>query len=120
MATPKNDWSEWKFALVGTVGGYKVAFSVGVLLTLHAAELPLRFILGSSGTALAFAEYVASGLRAAGLVRTFREIESIGPKALFRQLHMLRDNLLDWLEDQHPIWRKIVNAAWQFCEAVFH
>lgn len=112
-------WCGLRLALVATGGGFKVAFSVGVLIALHGAGMAFDYILGTSGTAIAFAEYIASGSRTAGLVRTFREIERIGPKSLFNKLHMIRDILLDELEDTHPMWRTIVKTAWRFMEAVF-
>ncbi|MBI2075065.1 MAG: hypothetical protein HYT82_00160 [Candidatus Harrisonbacteria bacterium] len=112
-------WHGLRLALVGTGGGFKVAFSVGVLVALHGAGMVFDYILGTSGTAIAFAEYIASGSRTAGLVRTFREIERIGPKALFNKVHMIRDILLDELEDGHPVWRNIVKTVWRFGEAAF-
>lgn len=112
-------WCGLRLALVATGGGFKVAFSVGVLIALHGAGMAFDYILGTSGTAIAFAEYIASGSRTAGLVRTFREIERIGPKALFNKIHMIRDIMLDELEDGRPIWRTIVKTAWRFMEAAF-
>ncbi|MDO8585131.1 MAG: patatin-like phospholipase family protein [bacterium] len=112
-------WHGLRLALVATGGGFKVAFSVGVLIALHGAGMAFDYILGTSGTAIAFAEYIASGSRTAGLVRTFREIERIGPKALFNKVHMIRDILLDELEDNHHVWRTIVKTAWRFMEAAF-
>lgn len=111
-------WHGLRLALIGTGGGFKVAFAVGVLVALHGAGMVFDYILGTSGTAVAFAEYIATGSRSGGLVKTFREIEKIGPKALFNKVAMIREILLDWLEDHHPLWRSIVNAAWRFCEAV--
>ncbi|GEM_PF-6970978 len=118
MAAITDDLKGVRYALVGTGGGYKVAFSVGVLIALHGAGIVFDYILGTSGTAVAFAEYIASRMRSGGLVKTFREVEKIGPKALFNKPHMIRDILLDLLEDNHPVWRNIVKTAWRFAEAV--
>lgn len=113
-----REWCGLRLALVATGGGFKVAFSVGVLIALHGAGMAFNYILGTSGTAIMLADYVASGLRTAGLVRTFREIERIGPKALFNKIHMIRDIVLDELEER-PFWHKAAKSVWRFMEAVF-
>lgn len=117
MAANQNGWGAWKGALVCTGGGLKVAFSVGLLIALHMALFPIMFFLGVSGSAIALAAYIAAGRRFSGLVRTFKEIEEIGPKAVFNNAHLMRDHILHWLADC-PFWRNAVCVIWKLAEAV--